>query len=163
MPTRLNKDFTPSEQTYNNLRKHGAIPEFVDCEMEMFMAYFLGKAEQWESASEKERTKKLYHQAHKEVWQMTCQRWMREQWKGKAGRDWEYNRHHRKDSGSKGDMFDKVLIGIDPASGPDKSVVFIAECSNGKIKYHLPEPPKPGPAMKPEDAFAQLRQMGAIK
>ena len=168
MPTRLNKDFQPSEQTYNNLRKHGAIPEFVDHEMEMFMAYFLGKAEQWESASEKERTKKLYNQAHKEVWQMTCQRWMREQWKGKAGRDWEYNRHRRQDKltnqGLKnGDLFEYVHEKITDFSKGTEKCSAVAH-KRIKPKYRIPERPAIDAApMKPEDAFAQLRNSGVIK
>jgi len=87
--------------------------------------------------------------------------------------DWEYNRHHRTDSGNSSDMFDKVL---------DKMIVNMVESgdlivedidnimkdgyppvSAKRIKYRLPEPPKPGPAMKPEDAFAQLRNSGVIK
>jgi len=98
--------------------------------------------------------------AKKASWQMTCQRWMRSAWRGKAGRDWEYNRHHRKDSGSSGDMFDKVLDKIQPATS---SSMYVGNPGGPLPAYRLPEPPKPGPAMKPEDAFAQLRQMGAIK
>jgi len=94
--TRLNKDFTPTEQTLNNLRKHGAIPEFVDHELEMFKAYFLDP----DLPDSK---------AKKSSWQMTLQRWMRSAWQGKAGRDWEYNRHKRQDSGGSGDLFDAAF------------------------------------------------------
>ena len=149
MPTRLNKDFQPSEQTYNNLRKHGAIPEFVDTELEMFKAYFLDP----DLPDSK---------AKKSSWQMTCQRWMREAWKGTAGTAWErqqeFKSQHRPFTPKlKGDLFEETLAG--------KIAEDMPKPEKARIVYHKPvyEPPKPGPAMKPEDAFAQLRQMGAIK
>ena len=146
---RLNKDFKPSEQTYNNLAKHGAIRDFVDTELEMFMAYFLDP----DLPDSK---------AKKSSWQMTCQRWMRSAWKGKAGRDWEYNRHNRKDSGNSGDMFGKILAGFD-REAKAHNLRQTGATPVPAPNYRLPEPPEPGPAMKPEDAFAQLRNSGVIK
>jgi len=77
METLVPKDFKPSERTYSNLKKHGAIPEFVDYELPNMITYFT-------ETKDKKRS-----------WQMTVQRWMRLAFKGKAGRDWEYNRHNK--------------------------------------------------------------------
>lgn len=93
---KLSIDFRPSETTYSNLCKHGAIPEFVDDELEMFMAYFIEKGEEWDNTPKEKRTKELQGKAFKSSWQMTCQRWMRNQWRGKAGRDWENNRDYKR-------------------------------------------------------------------
>ena len=87
MPTKIKGDFKPDERSYNNLRVHGAIPEFVDYELPNFITYWMETG------------------GKKKSWQMTLQRWMRSAWQGKAGRDWEYNRHKRQDSGSSGDLF----------------------------------------------------------
>ena len=98
---KLPKDFKPSDRTYNNLRKHGCLPEFVDYELDNFTAYFLDKGDEWDATPKEDRTEKLRSLAFKESWQMTCQVWMRRQWKGKAGREWEYTiRHNRSDGGS---------------------------------------------------------------
>lgn len=77
MKTLVPEDLKLTERTYNNLRKHGAIPEFVDYELPNFITYFTET------------------QDKKKSWQMTVQRWMRSAFKGKAGRDWEYNRHNQ--------------------------------------------------------------------
>ena len=74
MKTLIPKDFQPTPKTYSNLKKCGAIPEFVDYELPNMITYF----------TETEDEKKS--------WQMTCQRWMRSAFKGKAGKDWEYDR-----------------------------------------------------------------------
>ena len=143
MTTKIKSDYKPSQRVYELLKAYGVQNpvEFVGHELPAFMMY-------WEETGKA-----------KASWDTTCLNWMK--------RTYEDKKHqmalNRSPSGSNGDVFGKVLLGIDPASGPDKSVEFIAECSNGKIKYRLPEPPKPGPAMKPEDAFAQLRNSGVIK
>ena len=72
--TKITSDFQPTPKTYSNLKKCGAIPEFVDYELPNMITYF----------TETEDEKKS--------WQMTCQRWMRSAFKGKAGRAWEYDR-----------------------------------------------------------------------
>ena len=72
--TKITSDFQPTPKTYSNQKKCGAIPEFVDYELPNMITYF----------TETEDEKKS--------WQMTCQRWMRSAFKGKAGRDWEYDR-----------------------------------------------------------------------
>jgi len=77
MKTLVPKDLKLTERTYNNLRKHGAIPEFVDYELPNMITYFTET------------------QDKKKSWQMTVQRWMRLAFKGKAGKDWEYNRHNQ--------------------------------------------------------------------
>lgn len=122
MLTKIPKDFKPSERSYNNLRKHGAIPEFVDWELPNFIEYWMEQHEIAEtlkaelrdlagcSNADEGRRFELKKQAEsqakrskKKSWQMTLQRWMRTAWEGKAGRQWERERHYRQDSGS--DMF----------------------------------------------------------
>lgn len=78
MKTLVPENLKLTDRTYNNLRKHGAIPEFVDYELPNMITYF----------TETEDKKKS--------WQMTVQRWMRSAFHGKAGRDWEYNRHNKR-------------------------------------------------------------------
>ena len=58
-------DFKPSDQSYKNLRKHGAIPEFVDDQLDYFVTYWTEKKE------------KKQESGKKASWQMTLQRWMR--------------------------------------------------------------------------------------
>ena len=77
-------DFQPDERSLGNLRKWITLDiymfrNFIDWELPNFITYFT-------------ETK-----AKKKSWQMTFQRWMRTAWTGKAGRDWEYNRHKRHD------------------------------------------------------------------
>jgi len=86
---RLPEDFKPTERTYNNLRKHGAIPEFVDDQIDDFMAYWLDP----ELPPSK---------AKKSSWQKTFQTWMRRAWKGKTGREWENDRDRRRMYGRSG-------------------------------------------------------------
>ncbi len=74
MPTKIKENFRPTGKTYNNLRIHGAIPEFVDWELPQMITYFTETKDKRQS------------------WQMTCQVWMRRAFKGKAGRDWENER-----------------------------------------------------------------------
>lgn len=100
---RLSPDFKLSERGYANLSKLGAVAEFVDYEMDMFMSYFLDP----ELPDSK---------AKKSSWDMTCQRWMRSAWTGKAGRDWEYNRHKRDNYSSNG------FKSISEAYAPDKPI-----------------------------------------
>jgi len=73
-------DFQPNERSINNLKKWISldireIRDFVKWELPHMITYFT-------------ETK-----GKKRSWQMTFQRWMRTAWTGKAGRDWEYNRH----------------------------------------------------------------------
>ena len=144
MPTRLNKDFQPTDQTYNNLAKHGAIKPFVDHELEMFKAYFLdpelpdGKAK-------------------KSSWQMTCQRWMREAWRGRAGKAWEreqeFKSQHRPFTPKpQGNLFEEVLAG--------KIAGDMPKPEKTRIVYHKPVFEQvAGPAMSFEEASAVLRKM----
>ena len=140
---KIDPDFKPTEKSYNNLRKHGAIPEFVDWELPNFIAYFLETG------------------GKKKAWQMTLQRWMRTAWTGSAGRAWErerefnsLNRPYRKQPA---DLF-QLTLGDMIADGLPKP-------EKKGIVYRKPniQPPTPGPAMSSEDAFAELRRIGAIK
>jgi len=149
MKKRLTKDFKPSDQTYNNLRKHGAIPEFVDYELEMFFAYFLNPD-------------LPDYKAKKENWQMTCQRWMREAFKGPAGRSWERERefkcnHRPATKKPQGNLFEE-LIGCMIAEDLPPPV-------KRKPNYRLPaQPPIPGSnqSMSFEEAQQALKKMKII-
>jgi len=75
-------DFQPDERSLGNLRKWITLDiymfrDFIDWELPNFITYFTET------------------RAKKKSWQMTFQRWMRTAWTGKAGRDWEYDRHNR--------------------------------------------------------------------
>jgi len=75
---KIDPDFKPTEKTYSNLRKHGALPPFVDYELPNMVTYFVERG------------------VSKKSWQMTCQVWMRRAWKGKAGREWEETMRYAK-------------------------------------------------------------------
>ena len=135
MPTKINPDFKPDERSYTNLRKHGVLPDFIEDQLPGFITYWLDTGKK------------------KSSWQMTLQVWMRRAFQGKAGREWEQNRHIREryQTGPKEDLFEKILNNLDPTS---KTVETTTE-----PKYYLPDPPAPGPAMKPEEAFEQLKKL----
>ena len=135
MTTKIKSDYKPSERVYELLKAYGVQNpiEFVGHELPAFMMY-------WEGTGKT-----------KANWDSTCLNWMK--------RTYEDKKHqmalNRTPSDSQGNIFDAALATWDKT----------CEVKNPKViqTYRLPEPPKPGPAMKPEDAFAQLRQMGAIK
>lgn len=119
---KINPDFKPTEQTYNNLRKHGALPEFVDYELDNFLAYWIetGKS--------------------KKSWQLTCQTWMRRAWKGKAGREWEetmrYAKIHPKVSAIIGNAFKAPKY----RSERDDDIQSKLNLDNAKPIPHTPPP-----------------------
>ena len=134
MPTKINEDFKPDERSYLNLRKHGVLPDFIDDQLPTFIAY-------WMDTEKK-----------KASWQMTLQVWMRRAHQGRAGREWEENRHIRhKHHKPKEDVFSAVLDDLF-----EKPIEQIEEIQRN-LKYKLPEPPAPGPAMSSGEAFEQLR------
>jgi hypothetical protein len=136
---KIDPDFKPTDQSYNNLRKHGAIPEFVDWELPNFIAYFVETG------------------GKKKAWQMALQRWMRTAWKGSAGRAWErereFNSSNRPYRKQPADVFQLTLgeMIADGLPAPEKI----------RRVYHKPnfEQPEAGPAMSPEEAFNQLRKI----
>ncbi len=110
MRTKIPDKFKPTAQSYNNLRKHGAIPDFVDDQLDAFVTY-------WQETGEKKKS-----------WQMTLQTWMRRAWQGKAGREWEENRHRqRKWGGEKTGLFDEVLDKINGSANRKGNGVLIGE------------------------------------
>lgn len=154
MPAKISPDFKPDERSYTNLRKHGAIPEFVDWELENFIVYFTDTG------------------GKKKSWQMALQRWMRTAWKGSAGRAWERerefessNRPYRKQPA---DIF-QLTLGDMIAEGlpkPGKRRMIPRQCNScGGFDGPGHKCPRiePGPAMSPEDAFAELKKMRIIR
>ena len=141
MKTRIREDFKPTNQSIKNLAKHGVLPDFIEDQLPAFITY-------WTETGKK-----------KSSWQMTLQVWMRRAHQGKAGREWEENRHIREryKAGLKSDLFNNMLDNLKPGATLKKAP------NNFKPRYRLPAPPPPGPAMKPEDAFEQLRKMRMIK
>ena len=137
MTTKIKSDYKPSERVYELLKAYGVQNpvEFVGHELPAFMMY-------WEDTGKA-----------KASWDTTCLNWMK--------RTYEDKKHqmaqNRSYSGQQGNPFEKVFD--DMFQRPVEQIEEIQK----NLKYKLPEPPKPGPAMKPEAAFAQLRQMGAIK
>ena len=139
MPTKIKPDYKPSQRVYELLKAYGVQNpiEFVGHEMGAFFLY-------WEGTGKA-----------KANWDSTCLNWMK--------RTYEDKKHqmalNRTPSDNKGDMFKGFLDKFgEPSSSsvPDKY-------TGHQPEYRLPEPPKPGPAMTPEDAFAQLRNSGVIK
>ena len=94
-------DFQPDERSLGNLRKWITLDiymfrDFIAWELPNFITYFI-------------ETK-----GKKKSWQMACQRWMRTAWTGKAGRDWEYNRHKRWDKSWKPLPVTHTTLGTNP-------------------------------------------------
>ena len=134
---KIDPDFKPTDQSIKNLAKHGVLPDFIDDQLPAFITY-------WTETGKK-----------KASWQMTFQTWMRRSHQGKAGREWEENRHIREryKTGQKTDLFAGVLDNLNP------DAVLKKKPNNFKPRYRLPDPPPPGPAMSPEEAFNQLRKI----
>jgi len=149
MKTRIREDFKPTNQSIKNLAKHGVLPDFIEDQLPAFITY-------WTETGKK-----------KASWQMTLQVWMRRAHQGKAGREWEQNRHIRERySGSQQpELFTYAADGLLKAlrEGVDPEIYDSNPVPTRIKKYRLPDPPPPGPAMKPEDAFEQLRKMRMIK
>ena len=134
---KIDPDFKPTDQSIKNLAKHGVLPDFIDDQLPAFITY-------WTETGKK-----------KASWQMTFQTWMRRSHQGKAGREWEQNRHIREryKTGLKPDIF-ADMFGI-----TENPVEQIEEIQRSIKPYRLPDPPPPGPAMSPEEAFNQLRKI----
>lgn len=141
MPSHIPDGFRPSNDSYDNLKKHGCIPEFVDYELDLFITY-------WSELKEKKQKK-----GRKSSWQLTLQTWMRRAWRGKAGREWEYNRHKREGYANQGNPFESVLSNLQPKE-PEKPQ---------KRNYRLPDPPPKGEAMSREEALAALSKLRLTK
>ncbi len=150
MSSRINPDFTPDERSYANLRKHGVLPDFIDDQLDTFKTYWLEKGEK------------------KASWQMTLQVWMRRSYKGRAGKEWEENRHIRErySNKPKGDLFSGVLDKI--ADNMRTSGELKTETVNmAKDEYppfyatriqHSPIPGE-GETMSSDEAFRELRKI----
>ena len=142
----IDPKITPTERTYNNLRKWGAIPEFVDWELPNFIEYFVETG------------------GKKKAWQTCLQRWMRTAWEGKAGRQWERERHFRKDTGSNGDIFEKVFNNMQKSGEIVVDQVNVAKDGyppNIMTRIRIPERPsiEIDPNLKTEDYLDQLGRM----
>ena len=104
----------------------------------------------------------------KSAWFTAYRKWARRAFHGKAGREWEDRaKYQQRKGGMKTDLFDNVLGKINGSAtrDPDDSasgVPISAACTNAG-RYRLPDPPKPGPAMSPTEAFDQLKKMGHLK
>ena len=137
MTTKIKSDYKPSQRVYELLKAYGVQNpiEFVGHELPAFMMY-------WEGTGKT-----------KANWDSTCLNWMK--------RTYEDKKHqmagNRTFGKAKNDLFQEVL-GCEIAKDMPTPV-------KRGIVYRQPPPsiPTPGPAMKPEDAFAQLRNSGVIK
>ncbi len=142
MSSRINPDFTPDERSYANLRKHGVLPDFIDDQLDTFKTYWLEKGEK------------------KASWQMVLQVWMRRSHKGRAGKEWEENRHIRErySNKPKGDLFEKVL----ESCNPTRIVPFPTEkWPKSEIEIRIQHSPIPGEGetMSSDEAFRELRKI----
>jgi len=145
MPNFIPKDFTPSDQSYNNLAKHGAIKDFVDSQLDTFVTY-------WTELKDKGSAK-----GKKESWQATFQTWMRRAWNGKVGREWERTRHYTTRAPSDNPLGDAIetLFGMaDESKEPEKP--------KPPVDYPKRKVAQGGPPMTAEQAFDQLRKDGFL-
>lgn len=94
MTTTIPANYKPTPKSIDNLKARGIPSEFVERELQYFRIY-------WEETGGKKKS-----------WEMTFQRWMRTAWAGKAGRDYEEQRHRNQNlagRGMKTDLFDTML------------------------------------------------------
>ena len=146
MPTRIKPDYKPSERVYQllltrfpELRTIERAREFVGHELDEFIMYWEGRGDAG---------------AAKANWHSTCLNWMKRVYENK--REQQHGSHQP----SNGDMFESALnhVTYKPggASFEEQEVIF------EKPRYRLPDPPKPGESMSPEEAFDKLRKQGVI-
>ena len=144
MPSYIKDNFEPDEATINKLRKEGIFADFLS---EMVTPHF---REYWEELRNEKKAA-----GKKSAWQTTYRTWARRAFRGKCGREWE-DRHKYQDrkGGLKNDLFGKVLSNLADKE-PDDAAVFACNPKN----YRLPEPPEPGEALTPTEAFQQLSEI----
>ena len=147
MPSYIKDNFEPDEATINKLRQEGIFKDFLDA---MVTQNF---REYWEELRNEKKAA-----GKKSAWQTTYRTWARRAFRGKCGREWE-DRHKYQDrkGGMRNDLFDSLLDKVadqmvDACSPPD-------ECVGFKKTYRLPDPPEPGEAMTPAEAFQQLSEI----
>lgn len=141
MPTKIKSDYKPSPRVYELLKAYGVQNpiEFVGHELPAFMMY-------WEGTGKT-----------KADWNSTCLNWMK--------RTYEDKKHqmaqNRSYSGQQGDdLFSLALQKVESIGTVKVRITEVSKLAPPDLSVYDPEP---GPAMKPEDAFAQLRQMGKIR
>lgn len=144
MPARIKPDYKPSERVYQllltrfpELRTIERAREFVGHELDEFIMYWEGR----EDAG-----------ATKANWHLTCLNWMKRVYENKR------EKQHGSHQATQGDIFDPILEKIRKGFGGEGEV----EIKRPPSKYIMPDPPKPGESMKPEEAFDQLRKQGVI-
>ena len=128
---KIPENFKPTEQSLNNLQRHGVLPDFVEYELPNFITY-------WEETGGKKKS-----------WQMTLQVWMKRAHQGKAGREWEENRHIRERHSKPNTDFFSIPLDL---SQPTKSHRWIDEGEDSsadpkytiKGEYKIQHTPIPG-------------------
>lgn len=143
MPSKINPHYKPSARVYEVLQTYGAPAEFVDFILPQFVTYWLDLAA------------KDLKKAKKTSWDATCLNWMRRSWRGKAGREWEDNRH--KNQGFrprfKNDLFEEVLGGMIAESES------LPTPPKRRRVYHKPiQPPPPTETMSESEGLEKLRE-----
>ena len=149
-------NFTPRQDDYIVLQREGIPRDFLDvCVTQEFIEF-------WTELKEKG-----LKSGKKSAWFTTYRKRARHMWKLR-GPAWEENRHKRRDNGGlKTDLFGGILDRINGSANrdPDDSAsgVPTSAARTNAGRYRLPDPPKPGPAMSPTEAFDQLKKMGHLK
>ena len=151
MPTYIDKDFQPSEISYDNLQKHGAPREFCDDQFDYFMTY-------WREQAEKKTAN-----GRKESWQMTWQNWMRRAWTGRVGVTYRAQQEARaagQISPRAQELAQQVLKSSRIPQEQKESELWKAPKTVPR-DYVVIEPEKREP-MTAEQAFAELRKQGYL-
>lgn len=104
MPSYITDTFKPHPRVLQNLRKLGAVPEFIEDQFDSFMMYW-----------QKKRDKGL-KTGLKTDWDKTFYNWMKSDWNGPQGRRWERERHFRMGGKTNGfqDMLDRFGGDVEP-------------------------------------------------
>ena len=150
MPTRIKPDYKPTERVYQllltrfpELRTIERAREFVGHELDEFIMYWEGREDSG---------------AAKANWHSTCLNWMKRVYENKR------EKQHGSHQPSNGDFFQQGLNNL-----PNRQLECMGQNTQPQLnaeprttQYRLPDPPKPGKAMTPEEAFNQLRKEGHI-
>ena len=151
MPSFIPSNFTPRQDDYIVLQREGIMRDFLE---QVVTPEFI---EYWTELKDQGLKK-----GKKSAWFTAYRKWARRAFQGKAGKDWEDRaKYQNRGGGLKTDLFEAALQNFNEwdQKTTEKSIV---DAMAGK-KYRLPDPPKPGPAMSPTEAFDQLRKQGLLK
>lgn len=126
MPSYIPDNFKPDDATLLVLRQEGIFEDFLQARVtKEFIEY-------WQELKAQKLKK-----GQKTAWQTCYRRWARRAFMGKAGKDWEENRHRRQHGGPRNDLFGQIFDGI-------KNPVKEFEDIHAGLKIKVVHTPIPG-------------------